>query len=261
MSFERMRLGEMLLSKKLITKEQLDTAHEYQKSLGGKLGGIVVKLGYMTDDALTREIARHYNMEVTDLANMILPVNLLKSVPRAIIEKHNVIPVHVTNDVLTVAMSDPTDYEALDELQFVTGKKIETTLTTRDAVKRAITEFLSALDKEESSHGRGPTSGIRQAGSAGKLRPASKGSLSALREATESAMVDDLKGRLSGQGVKVNTQTLTRAELRSAVIPLLIKKGVINEGDLFDSVIELLKRKGVIDPRELSDKAKELGGR
>ena len=251
----------MLLSKKLITREQLETANEYQKSLGGKLGGIIVKLGYMTDDALTREIARHYNMEVTDLANMILPVNLLKSVPRAIIEKHNVIPVHVTNDVLTVAMSDPTDYEALDELQFVTGKKVETTLATRDSVKRAITEFLSALDKEEGGHGAGPSSGVRQAGSAGKLRPASKGSLSALREATESSLVDDLKGRLSTQGVKVNTQTLTRQELRSAVIPLLIRKGIINEGELFDSIVDLLKRKGVLDQRDINVTAKELGGR
>lgn len=258
MSFERMRLGEMLLSKKLITREQLDTANEYQKSLGGKLGGIIVKLGYMTDDALTREIARHYNMDVTDLANMILPVNLLKSVPRAIIEKHNVIPVHVTNDVLTVAMSDPTDYEALDELQFVTGKKVETTLATRDSVKRAITEFLGALDKEE----RGQNFTLpSKPSSAGRLRPASRGSLAALREATESSMVDDLKERIGSQGARVNTQTLTRAELRSAVIPLLIKKGVINEAELFDSVIELLKRKGVLEQRELTDKAKELGGR
>ncbi|MBK9975036.1 MAG: hypothetical protein IPP14_09725 [Planctomycetes bacterium] len=257
MSFERMRLGEMLQSKKLITKEQLDTAVEYQKSLGGKLGSIIVKLGYMDDSALTREIARHYNMDVTDLANMILPVNLLKSVPRAIIEKHNVIPVHVTNDVITVAMSDPTDYEALDELQFVTGKKVETTLATRDSIKRAITEFIEALDKEE----RGANiavPGSGKPGSAGRLRPASKGSIAALRDATESAMIDEVRERVSG---KSGAQAVTRADLRAAVIPLLIRKGVINEGELFDAVIELLKRKGTLDQRELMDKARDLGGR
>ncbi len=252
-----MRLGEMLQSKKLITKEQLDTAVEYQKSLGGKLGSIIVKLGYMDDSALTREIARHYNMDVTDLANMILPVNLLKSVPRAIIEKHNVIPVHVTNDVITVAMSDPTDYEALDELQFVTGKKVETTLATRDSIKRAITEFIEALDKEE----RGANiavPGSGKPGSAGRLRPASKGSIAALRDATESAMIDEVRERVSG---KSGAQAVTRADLRAAVIPLLIRKGVINEGELFDAVIELLKRKGTLDQRELMDKARDLGGR
>lgn len=252
-----MRLGEMLQSKKLITKEQLDTAVEYQKSLGGKLGGIIVKLGYMDDSALTREIARHYNMDVTDLANMILPVNLLKSVPRAIIEKHNVIPVHVTNDVITVAMSDPTDYEALDELQFVTGKKVETTLATRDSIKRAITEFIEALEKEE----RGASiavPGAGKPGSAGRLRPASKGSIAALRDATESAMIDEVRDRMSG---KSGAQAVTRADLRAAVIPLLVRKGVINEGELFDAVIELLKRKGTLDQRELMDKARELGGR
>lgn len=260
MNFERMRLGEMLLSKKLITKEQLDTAIEYQKSLGGKLGSIIVKLGYMDDAALTREIARHYNMEVTDLANMILPVNLLKSVPRAIIEKHNVIPVHVTNDVITVAMSDPTDYEALDELQFVTGKKVETTLATRDSIKRAITEFIEAQEKGQRGEAMA-VPGTGKPGSAGKLRPASKGSIAALRDATESSLVDEVKERIAAQGGNVVGGSITRAELRAAVIPLLIKKGVINEGELYDAVIELLKRKGVLDQRELTEKAKGLGGR
>jgi hypothetical protein len=257
MSFdERLRLGEMLLKKKLITKEQLDTAVQYQKSLGGKIGNIIVKLGYMTDEALTREIARHYNMEVTDLANMILPVNLLKAVPRDIVEKHHLIPIHVTKDVLTVCMSDPTDYEALDELQFVTGKKIDTTLATRDSIKRAIAEFVEELEKgERKSHG------ALKPASAGKLRPASKGSLAALRDATESSIVEEVKERLGGQHPKLNTQALTRAELRSALIPVLLKKGLITENELYDGVMEILKRKGVVEQRELTDRAKDLGGR
>lgn len=260
MAFERLKLGEMLLKKGLITKEELDTAIEYQKSLGGKIGGIIVKLGYMTDEALTREIARHYNMEVTDLANMILPVNLLKAVPRDIIEKHHLIPVHQTNNVLTVCMSDPTDYEALDELQFVTGKKIETTLATRDSIKRAIAEYLETMDREDKK-ARGVVVQSDKPKSAGKLRPASQGSLNALREATESSLIDTVKERLNNEGSKLSTMAITRADLRGAVIPLLVKKGLINENELFDAVTELLKRKGLLDQRELTDKAKELGGR
>lgn len=256
MAFERIKLGEMLLKKKLITKEQLDTAIEYQKSLGGKIGSIIVKLGYITDEALTREIARHYNMEVTDLANMILPVNLLKAVPRDIIEKHHLIPIHQTNKVLTVCMSDPTDYEALDELQFVSGKKIETTLATRDSIKRAIAEFLDNAEREAEAQGGG-----EKPKSAGRLRPASRGSLAALRDATESSLVDEVRNRLTGQGAKINTSMVTRADLRAAVIPVLLKKGVISEQELYDSVLEILKRKGVLDQRELSDRAKELDGR
>jgi type IV pilus assembly protein PilB len=257
MAFERLKLGEMLLKKKLITKEQLDTAVEYQKSLGGKIGSIIVKLGYMTDEALTREIARHYNMEVTDLANMILPVNLLKAVPKDIIEKHHLIPVHQTNSVLTVCMSDPTDYEALDELQFITGKKIETTLATRDSIKRAIAEFLDHSDEPDAQI----VLGEEKPKSAGKLRPASKGSLQALRDATESSFIDTVKDKLGNQGAKLSTTAITRADLRAAVIPVLLKKGLISEQDLYDSVIELLKRKGVLDQRELNERAKDLGGR
>lgn len=263
MAFERMKLGEMLLKKGLVTKEELDTAVEYQKSLGGKIGGIIVKLGYMTDEALTREIARHYNMEVTDLANMILPVNLLKAVPRDIVEKHHLIPVHQTNNVLTVCMSDPTDYEALDELQFVTGKKIETTLATRDSIKRAIAEYLETMEREEKK-ARGVVVQSDKPKSAGRLRPASQGSLAALRDATESSLIDSVKNRLNSdaakEGNKLSTMAITRADLRSAVIPLLVKKGLINENELFDAVTELLKRKGLLDQRELTDKAKELGG-
>jgi hypothetical protein len=256
MAFERMKLGEMLLKKKLVTKEQLDTAIEYQKSLGGKIGSIIVKLGYMTDEALTREIARHYNMEVTDLANMILPVNLLKAVPKDIIEKHHLIPVHQTNSVLTVAMSDPTDYEALDELQFVTGKKIETTLATRDSIKRAIAEYLDVKEKEQAR-----SDPSLRPKSAGRLRPASRGSLAALRDATESSLIDEVRQRLNDQGAKLNTTAVTRADLRAALIPVLLKKGLITEQELYDSVTELLKRKGVLEQRELTDRAKELGGR
>lgn len=251
MAFERMKLGEMLLKKKLITEEQLDTAIEYQKSLGGKIGGIIVKLGFLSDAALTKEIARHYSMEVTDLANMILPLNLLKAVPKDIVEKHHLIPVHQTSKVLTVAMSDPTDYEAIDELQFATGKKIETTLATRDSIKRAIAEYLDVQDREKAA-----SQPALKPKSAGRLRPASRGALQALRgDATEAGIVDNARAKLGGS---VNTQTLTRADIRAALIPTLIKKGVISENDLYDGLLEVLKNKGVISQADLNDRAKGL---
>lgn len=255
MAFERLKLGELLLKNKLISKEQLQTAIEYQKSLGGKIGNIVVKLGFISDEQLTRELARHYGMEVTDLANQILPLDLLKSVPRQIIEKHELIPVHLTASVVTVAMSDPTDYEALDELQFATGKKIETTIATRDSIKRAIAEFLAQLDRQAEAKATGGKED--RPGSAGKLRPASAGSLKALADSTESSLVENVKRKIEASGQKVAPTMLTRAELRSAVVPLLIKKGVITEGELFDAVVELLKRKGVLNDRELVERAKD----
>lgn len=251
MAFERMKLGEMLLKKKLITKEQLDTAIEYQKSLGGKIGGIIVKLGFLSDAALTKEIARHYNMEVTDLANMILPLNLLKAVPKDIVEKHHLIPVHQTAKVLTVAMSDPTDYEAIDELQFATGRKIETTLATRDSIKRAIAEYLDVQDREKAA-----SQPALKPKSVGRLRPASRGALQALRsDMSEAGIVDNARAGLGGA---VNTQTLTRADIRAALIPTLIKKGVISENDLYDGLLEVLKNKGVISQADLNDRAKGL---
>ena len=259
MAFERLKLGELLLKRKLVSKEQLNTAIEYQKSLGGKIGNIVVKLGFISDEQLTRELAHHYGMEVTDLANQILPLDLLKSVPRQIIEKHELIPVHVTGTVVTVAMSDPTDYEALDELQFATGKKIETTIATRDSIKRAIAEFLAQLDRAAEAKAGAPKSEDRP-GSAGKLRPASAGSLKALAESTESSLIENVKRKIEAAGPKVAPNMLTRAELRAVVVPLLLKKGVITEGELFDAVVDLLKRKGVLSDREMVERAKDSAG-
>lgn len=250
MSLERMKLGELLVKKGLISKEQLDTAIEYQKSLGGKIGNIIVKLGYMSDEKLTKIIARTYNMDVTDLGKMILPINLFRTVPRDIIEKHNVIPVHVSEKVLTVAIADPTDYDALDELQFVTGKKIETTLATRDAIKRAIAEFQDDREREE-RRSKGALKPVSQS----KLRPASKGSLQALDSAGESGLVEKFTERAQSEG-SINTGTLTRSDLRSALIPVLLKKGIITENELFDAVIGLLKRKDVIDQKDLTRQAK-----
>jgi type IV pilus assembly protein PilB len=258
MAFERLKLGELLLKKKLVSKEQLNTAIEYQKSLGGKIGNIVVKLGFISDEQLTRELAHHYGMEVTDLANQILPVDLLKAVPRQIIEKHELIPVHSTLQVVTVAMSDPTDYEALDELQFATGKKIETTIATRDSIKRAIAEFLAQLDRQ--AEAKAGVASDNKPKSAGKLRPASAGSLKALAESTESSLIENVKRKIEAAGPKVAANMLTRAELRAAVIPLLLKKGVITEGELFDSVVDLLKRKGVLNDRDLIERAKDSAG-
>lgn len=251
MAFERIKLGEMLLKKRHITREQLDTAIEYQKSLGDKIGSIIVKLGFMSDANLTKEIARHYSIQVTDLANMILPHDLLKAVPKDIIEKHGLIPVHQTSKILTVAMSDPTDYEAIDELQFATGKKIETTLATRDSIKRAITEYVDIQDREKAA-----SQPSLKPKSAGRLRPASKGALQALRgDASEGSLVDSSRGKLGGS---VNTQTLTRADIRAALIPVLLKKGVISENELFDGLLEILKNKGVISQADLTDVAKGL---
>ncbi len=252
-AFERLKLGELLLRKKLITKEQLQTAVEYQKSLGGKIGNIIVKLGFISDEQLTRELARYYGIGVADLANQILPLDLFKQIPREIIDKHQVVPIHSTSTVMTIALSDPTDYEALDELQFATGKKIETTLATRDSIKRAIAEFAAQQDREV----EGGVIDANKVKSGGKLRPASAGSLRALADAGESALIEAVKERADQVGAKINTTMLTRNDLRAAVVPLLVKKGIITENELFDSVIDILKRKGVIEGRELVDRAKE----
>ncbi|MCC6572743.1 MAG: hypothetical protein IT462_03035 [Planctomycetes bacterium] len=255
-AFERLKLGELLLRKKLITKEQLQTAVEYQKSLGGKIGNIIVKLGFISDDQLTRELARYYGIGVADLANQILPLDLFKQVPREILDKHQVVPIHATSTVLTIALSDPTDYEALDELQFATGKKIETTLATRDSIKRALAEFTGQLDRELEKD-RPVPEGTNKIKSAGKLRPASAGSMRALADAGESALIEIVREKADASGAKINTSMLTRNDLRAAVVPLLVKKGIITENELFDSVIEILKKKGVIEGRELVDRAKD----
>src|SRR5258706_4445090 len=138
---EKTRLGRLLVEARLLTQEQLKMAMDFQKSVGGKLGAIIVKLGFIEDATLIQFIARQQGLKVVNLDELVLPENLVKRVPRKLIERHYIIPIHYKEGNLTIATSDPYDYEAIEELQLAQDAKVEIQLAPRSAIIKCISEL------------------------------------------------------------------------------------------------------------------------
>jgi type IV pilus assembly protein PilB len=148
---ERPRLGNMLVKAKLLSEDQFKKALDFQKTVGGKFGAILVKLGFVTDEALTNFLAQQQGLQIANLANLVIPWNLVKRVPKSLIEKHHVIPIGYKDGILTLAVSDPFDYEAIEEIQLATNSRIEVHLASREQINKAISDALYsgvAMDSE-----------------------------------------------------------------------------------------------------------------
>lgn len=116
------KLGELLLNEKLITPEQLDEALKCQAVFGIKLGSSLVELGFITDEQLCRFLSRKLGVPAASPRAMssITP-EVLALVPADLAEKYRVVPVRADGKKLALAMEDPTDFKAMDEVAFVTG--------------------------------------------------------------------------------------------------------------------------------------------
>jgi hypothetical protein len=204
------RLGDMLLEAGLLTAEQLKMALDFQKAVGGKLGAVIAKLGFIEDSVLCNFIAKQQNLPVVNLKELVIPENLVRRLPRKLVEKHCVLPIHYEDDVLTVATSDPYDLEALEELQLAVDHSILVHLAPRSQILNAIKE-------------------IFQGGGAVRL-PEEKSKDELLRELEEPPK--------PAAPARVNPQML-----REALIPLLISKGLITEQDLIQKARELEVRR------------------
>src|SRR5207245_636794 len=114
-----------------------------QKSVGGKLGAIIVKLGFIEDQTLINFIARQQGIPVVNLEELVIPENLVKRVPRKLIEKHHIVPIRFHDGVLTIATSDPYDYEAIEEIQLAVDYRVEMNLAGRSQILKSIHEIFN----------------------------------------------------------------------------------------------------------------------
>lgn len=145
---EKTRLGRLLVEARLLTQEQLKMAMDFQKTVGGKLGAIIVKLGFIEDSTLIQFIARQQGLKVVNLDEVVIPENLVKRVGRKLIERHHVLPIHYADGILTMATSDPYDFEAIEEIQLAQDAKVEIHLAPRSQILKTITEL---FERDESA--------------------------------------------------------------------------------------------------------------
>ena len=136
-----LKLGELLVRNKLISKEQLDKALLIQKTSGNKLGYDLVKLGFVTDEDIAQCLSRQFGIPAINLSHFEIDQTVLDLVPVEICRKYDLIPVNRTGAVLTVSMADPTNIRAMDEINFICGYQVEPVVASDFAIREAIDKY------------------------------------------------------------------------------------------------------------------------
>jgi type IV pilus assembly protein PilB len=142
------RLGELLVREKLITADQLKKAIDEQRSSGGRLGYNLAKLGYVNEKDLTTFLSKQYGIPAVDLAATEIDPEIIKQIPQDVANKYQVIPISRTGSTLVIAMADPSNIFAIDDLKFLTGYNIDSVVASEAAIKDAIEKHYASHEEE-----------------------------------------------------------------------------------------------------------------
>ena len=133
-----MRLGDLLISAGVIRPEQLNEALAIQKKTRERLGDVLINNGIITEQQLIEALQMQLGVDFVDLTAVSIPLELARFVPRSIAKKYCVVPVKLQKDELYVAMSDPLNFEAQEEVKSASHKQVVPMIATRRAVEQAI---------------------------------------------------------------------------------------------------------------------------
>ena len=171
------KLGEILVRENLISPQSLREALDHQREHGGRLGFNLVKLGFVSDDMITAVLSRHYGIPSVNLDLFNIDSAVLRLIPQEVAQKHSVLPLSRVGATLTLAMVDPTNVYALDDVKFMTGLNVEPVVVAEGSVQQAIAKYYgtsreielastadeASLDKIARSSSNGNSGGITNA--------------------------------------------------------------------------------------------------
>ena len=149
---KKIRLGEALVNDGLITEEQLEKALEMQKGSGRKLGETLIDAGLVTDMQIAHVLSKQLGYEHVNLQNIAIPQEVLDMVAPAVLKKNKVLPIEISPDnmnILRVAMADPMDMVAMDDISIITGLQVEPVVSTATDVMLAIDRFYGGGEVDE----------------------------------------------------------------------------------------------------------------
>src|SRR6516165_6166194 len=135
------RLGELLVRENLISVQQLRKAQQDQQRHGTRIGAALIKTGAIEESKLTDFLSKQYGVPAINLKEFDIDLEIIKLVPRDVAEKHLVIPVNRAGPSLIVAMCDPSNIYAVDDLKFLTGYTIETVVASEVAIREGIERY------------------------------------------------------------------------------------------------------------------------
>ncbi|MEW6570223.1 MAG: type IV-A pilus assembly ATPase PilB [Nitrospirota bacterium] len=140
------RLGQLLVSAGIITDEQMKEAINLQRREGGKLGANLIKLGYVTEEKLVNFLSKQYNVPAINLSDYKIDPSVLKLIPFEIARKYLIMPVARVGATLTIAMVDPSNVLAIDDVKFMTGYNVEVVVAGEASVLNAISTYYHSGD-------------------------------------------------------------------------------------------------------------------
>ena len=145
------RLGDLLVKEKIITPEQLDAAVRKQKGDGAnaRLGSVLVQLGFVTDEEVTNFLSRQYGVPAINLQYFEIDSSVVKLVPEETAKRYQILPLSRVGASLTIAMVDPTNVFAMDDIKFMTGFNIEPVVASESAILDAIGKAYGQAISEE----------------------------------------------------------------------------------------------------------------
>src|SRR5438105_2379912 len=171
----RKRLGQLLTEMKIVDEHQLQSALGHQKQWGGKLGAILVQKGFCREDQVVTALSQHLNMPAVRLADAKIDPRAVKMVSRSVAERLHVFAYEVSGsgrtELITIAMSDPTDLSAVDQLAFHTGKRIKPMLAGDTEVVAAIQQHYAPEKPAADARAAKAPGGVARPTPGGVARP------------------------------------------------------------------------------------------
>jgi type IV pilus assembly protein PilB len=143
------RLGEILVKEKLIDADQLKKALEHQQTSGGRLGASLMKLGFITDDEITEVLSRQYGVPSINLKYYEVDPAVIKLIPQETAVRYQIVPLSRVGSTLTIAMTDPTNVFAMDDIKFMTGFNVEPVVASESSIGEAISKFYGDVESVE----------------------------------------------------------------------------------------------------------------
>src|SRR5581483_9611869 len=141
------KIGELLLKEKRITAEQLQQALAQQKANGGKLGYNLVQMGFVKDEEITALLSKQYGVPSINLSQFEIDPAVIKLIPQETATKYQIVPLSRAGATLTIAMTDPTNVFAMDDIKFMTGYNVEPVVASETAVTEAIEKYYPSTPK------------------------------------------------------------------------------------------------------------------
>lgn len=145
------KLGEILVRENLISPQNLREALDYQREHGGRLGFNLVKLGLVSDDMITAVLSRQYGIPSVNLELFQIDPQVLHLIPQEVAQKYSVLPLSRVGASLTLAMVDPTNVFAMDDVKFMTGLNVEPVVVAEASIQNAISKYYGSTKEIELS--------------------------------------------------------------------------------------------------------------